>query len=130
MIMLRNPNKPPDDDPSLANYHDILRRSKAIYHNNDDSTRRLKSSAGYKYTTFIKPVWGQKKGSSVTKGSGYRFYKDPNDLCDRLRLLTASREAGNTGLDEVIVHLLIELRRNALLSEEEYDRIVRGYAVC
>jgi len=131
LMMLKNPHKPHDDDPSLRAYHDILGRSKAVYQNNDDSTRRLKSSAGHKYTTFIKPVWGQqKKGEGLKKGNGYRYYRDPNDLCDRLQLLVASRDAGHTDHDQEILHIVAELRRNALLSEAEYGDMVRGYAVC
>jgi hypothetical protein len=62
-------------------------------------------------------------GSSNTT---YSYYY----LCDRLQLLRASRDARNTALDQEIVHIMAELRRNELLSDEEYQRAIRGYAVC
>lgn len=40
----------------------------------------------------------------------YRHWDDPNELCERLFLLIASKEAGNTGLDGEIISILEELK--------------------
>lgn len=45
----------------------------------------------------------------------YEFYDDPNDLCDRLRLLIASRAAGNTNHAQEINSLIAELRESGYI---------------
>lgn len=63
------------------------------------------------------------KGDKEKKGSGlesdfitykentnYEFYDDANELCDRLRLLVASRVAGNTNHAQEINSIISELR--------------------
>lgn len=45
-----------------------------------------------------------------TDNVAYEYYDDPNELCDRLRLLIASRAAGNTNHAQEINSLIAELR--------------------
>lgn len=45
----------------------------------------------------------------------YEFYDDPNELCDRLRLLIASRAAGNSNHAQEINSLIAELRESGYI---------------
>lgn len=67
----------------------------------------------------------KKKGSKKKKGGNietnfipyneniaYEFYDNPNELCDRLRLLLASRAAGNSNHSQEINSLIAELRES------------------
>lgn len=42
----------------------------------------------------------------------YEYYDDPNELCDRLRLLVASKQAGNSNHDQEINSIVEELRES------------------
>lgn len=42
----------------------------------------------------------------------YEYYDDPNELCDRLRLLVASKQAGNSNHDQEINSIIEELRES------------------
>lgn len=69
------------------------------------------------------------KGSSKKKKGGciesefipyndniaYEFYDDPNELCERLRLLLASRAAGNTNHSQEINSIIAELRELGII---------------
>lgn len=46
----------------------------------------------------------------MAKGINYTYWDDPNELVERLRLLTASQTAGHTGHDNEIISIIEELR--------------------
>ena len=46
------------------------------------------------------------------------YYNDPNDLVDRLQLLVASQEAGNTGVNNDISDIIDELLKKAYISKD------------
>lgn len=71
----------------------------------------------------------KKKKDDATTGSGietefipynenvaYEFYDNPNELCDRLRLLIASKAAGNTNHVQEINSLISELRESGYIN--------------
>lgn len=45
----------------------------------------------------------------------YEFYDDPNELCERLRILIASRAAGNSNHSQEINSIVAELRESAII---------------
>ena len=51
------------------------------------------------------------------------LYKDVDDLCQRLSLLVAGKQAGNTGLDNGINSILDELLRTESISKDEYNNL-------
>lgn len=60
---------------------------------------------------------GRKKGKGLPKFMvinrrplDYRYWDDPNELVDRLRLLTAERSAGNDNHENEILAIIEELR--------------------
>jgi hypothetical protein len=49
---------------------------------------------------------------------GAIFYNDPNDLVNRLNLLTASKQAGNTGVNNEISDIIDELLSKSYISKD------------
>lgn len=115
----------------IQNYKTMLMDTNA--HRRDfDSTKPIKSNKGRKYLNIIKPLFKLRKVSvstdgSVAQGSGlpsmkkwnkdvdYVYWDDPNELVERLKILIASRDAGNTGLDNEIISVLEELRESGII---------------
>ena len=54
-----------------------------------------------------------------TSGQGF-LPSDPNALCERLELLMASKQAGNTGVRNEIVSICDELLRQKILPHETH----------
>lgn len=94
-----------------------------------DSNKPIKSNKGQKYMQVIKPLFklpstiqnSQSKGKGLPltkiwkKNVDFVYWDDPNELVDRLKLLIASRDAGNTGLDNEIISIIEELRESKLI---------------
>ena len=45
----------------------------------------------------------------------YEYYDDPNELCDRLKLLISSKQAGNTNHSHEINNIIQELREAKII---------------
>lgn len=103
---------------------------------NFDSTKAIKGNKGRKYMQIIKPLFMKLAKNcisteSLSHGSGLRdlhvkkhlkknvdyiYWDDPNELVDRLKLLVASRDAGNTGLNNEIISVIEELRESGIIN--------------
>lgn len=117
----------------IQNYKTMLMDTNA--HRRDyDPNKPIKSNKGRKYLNIIKPLFKLRKVSvstdgSVAQGTGlpsmkkwnknvdYVYWDDPNELVERLKLLIASRDAGNTGLDNEIISIIEELRENGTIPQ-------------
>jgi len=65
------------------------------------------------------PIHDRKsKKHKLIRGGVIQFYKDPNQLVERLQLLVASKQAGNTGLDNEISAILDELMRTGTITND------------
>jgi hypothetical protein len=120
-------------------YKTILIESNA--HRRDyDSNKQIKANRGQKYLRIIKPLFKLRKpstssvsstvstGEYVSEGEGltlkkklnkntdYVYWDDPNELVERLKLLIASKDAGNTGLDNEIISIVEELRESGIIN--------------
>lgn len=112
------------------NYKFILKDTNA-YRVRYDPEKKISANKGFKYTKIIKPIldgkppnvwWTRnwKTGAGITSASQkqvlpnaeveYKYWDDLNELCDRLRLLIASKQAGHTGHDNEIIGIIEELR--------------------
>ena len=103
---------------------------------------RPRGSVGKKWKNILGPIWYKKQGFSeedalrMTKDKNYRkrllkkmrkikyeyegegvvvIPSDPNVLLERLDLLIASQEAGNTGVGNELVSICDELKRQGIL---------------
>lgn len=119
----------------MKNYRSILMETNA--HRRDyDPSKPIKSNKGQKYLTIIKPLFTL--GKTVEPGESksyiqnilgkglptmktwkenidFVYWDDPNELVERLKLLIASRDAGNTGLDNEIISIIEELRESNII---------------
>lgn len=131
LIFMKHPSDYVYDELDLQNYAYIITRTNA-HRTNYSSIGRVKSSKGYKYKHIISkledylprenPVINDPMtlypGTSGTMGNGLTltdtkpsviYYDDVNELVDRLKILVASKESGNTGLDNEINAIFEEL---------------------
>lgn len=112
----------------IGNYKLMLLESN-VHRRDYDPSKPIKSNKGIKYLNIIKPLFNKNDcgQSSEVQGSGlpilkkwkknvdYVYWDDPNELVDRLKLLIASRDAGNTGLDNEIISIIEELKESGLI---------------
>jgi len=115
----------------LGDYASMIKATNSIYTNNDPTSTKPKSSKGVKYMTIIKPIWEEMKRSK--KGYGMlkktltdveiKYYDDPNELVDRLRLLYHSTEAGGDAHRNEIVEILTELEERKIINKKETNVI-------
>lgn len=116
-------------DTDMQNYKSMLLNTNA--HRRDyDPSKPIKSNKGQKYLQIIKPLF---KLQTQHKGKGlpliktwktnvnYVYWDDPNELVERLKLLIASRDAGNTGLDNEIISIIEELRESKIINTKIND---------
>ncbi|XP_061718476.1 uncharacterized protein LOC133526018 [Cydia pomonella] len=119
-------------DEDKRNYKFLLLQTNA--HRRDfNPNKPIKSNKGRKYLQIIKPMFKLSKerltsNETYTHGQGlpimkkvcndvsYVYWDDPNELVDRLKLLIASRDAGNTGLDNEIISIIEELHESGVLN--------------
>ena len=123
----------PDDfiytEDDLQKYKSILLTTNAHRRNYTEQSR-LRSNRGHKYRHVIAPLMSiestPKKRNKSGKGLphamilndnaiDYVHWDDPNELVDRLRLLDASRQAGNNAHDNEILSIIEELREAGLI---------------
>lgn len=114
-------------------YKDILENTHA--HKRDfKSTSQIKGDKGMKYNQIIKPLFYEydqllenkviKRGGSLPclkksykKNTDFIYWDDPNELIERLKLLVASSDAGNTNHDNEIISLIEELKEAGIIKE-------------
>ena len=108
----------------------ILEQTSAMKHGNNPASNKPKSSGGLKYKTIIKPIWenlygyiGKGKGLKSTNGS-IVIPSDPHALSDRLEILLASHEAGNTGVRNEIISICDELLRQGEMKKSDYKKLM------
>lgn len=111
-------------DSDMQNYKSMLLDTNA--HRRDyEPSKPIKSNKGQKYLQVIKPLFKLKnvvgKGLPVVKkwrkNVDLVYWDNPNELVERLKLLIASRDAGNTGLDNEIISIIEELRESKVINK-------------
>lgn len=137
-LLLRNkPNLGLVTEKDKAVYKELLINTNA--HKRDyNSNGQLKGDKGLKYCQIIKPFFSsitdanqnfpkeskpQKIGGNLPelkkykRNTDYVYWDDPNELIDRLKLLIASKNAGNTNHDNEIVSIIEELKEAGIIKE-------------
>lgn len=114
------------DERDLHVYKDILEVSSA-HRRNYDPLSQFNGTRSFKYTKVIKPLFKSKSSRQSYSGEGismvynekpieYVYWDDVNELVDRLRLLNASKAAGNTDShDNEILAIINELREAGVI---------------
>lgn len=108
----------PDDDVYTENdltaYRDILVKTNA-HKKGYTSKGKINRNVSLKYRHVIEKLFPiEKKGSGMQWKSNFSrdivHWDDPNELVDRLRLLSMSAETGNTSHANEIINIIEELR--------------------
>lgn len=112
-------------EEDLLDYKRILELTNA--HRVDNSPNmRIRANSGYKYTLVIKKLFKTaKKGKGLKneahmvldedRPSEYVYWDDPNELCERLRLLMDEKGAGHTGHNNEIISIIEELTERGII---------------
>lgn len=121
LLFMKQPDLNIITEDDKRNYKILLLETNA--HRRDfNPNKAIKSNKGKKYMNIIKPLFQLSRSNEPTYGHGlptmknvgsdvsYVYWDDPNELVERLKLLIASRDAGNTGLDNEIIAIIEELR--------------------
>lgn len=117
-------------ESDMEHYKTILLDTNAHRRDNEPN-KPIKSNRGQKYMQVIKPLFKLTstaqdtqqigKGLPLTKiwkkNVDFIYWDDPNELVDRLKLLIASREAGNTGVHNEIISIIEELRERKIINK-------------
>ena len=98
-------------------YLDLINTTNAKFSTNKYGKEKIVAPNSSKYK-IIQQVEGEKKGQGVF------LYSDPNALCERLELLMASKQAGNTSLRNEIVSICDELLRQKILPHDAYKNLM------
>ena len=110
LLFLKNPLVYTDND--IGVYKSILIQTSAHI----TIGRKIIKKGGFKYTSIISKLFPSGSGLSMKLQKNNLVYWDnPNELVDRLRLLLASKAAGNTGVSNEIISIFEELREAGLI---------------
>jgi len=101
LIVLKEPKIDEILQEDKDKYLDLLYTTNAKFNLNKYGKEKLAAPRSKKYE-IIQKLENEKKGKGIILSS------DPNALCERLELLMASKQAGNTGLRNEIVRICDE----------------------
>ena len=145
LVTSKNPKNYTKED--LSKYQRLVILTNAAYRNNDPTQNYPKQSRGFKWGNIIKPIWkaikkqkdedeteDEEEGNAYslfvddpqpgTSGSGLKILpSDPNALIDRFDLLFSSKKAGHTGVRNEIISILDELKRQGVISVQDYKKL-------
>jgi hypothetical protein len=83
----------------------------------------------YKFFNNIVKGQGINKGQGTNKGQGINYYHDPIQLYNRLALLVASKDAGNTGVQNEISEIIDEWLETRVIDKATAKILFQKYIV-
>ena len=108
----------------LQTYAEILRQTN-VHRKNFTKKGHIKAESSEKYRNIIKPALAGKfeYGTGIDIQNKklndlplqYIYFDDPNEIIERLRLITASAAAGNTAHTNEIISIISELRERRII---------------
>ena len=140
LITSKKPDPEMFTDDDYEQYQNILVETNAMKQNNDPKSTKPKGSRSEKWRVYVKPIWDMYKDME-TDGSGMTtsckpvpvpsraskpliLPSDPSALLERFDLLVASKQAGNTGVQNEIVSILDELLRQKVIDRNQYKNML------
>ena len=129
LIMEEKPDPKNYTQEDLRNYGDLLFKTNAMNEDFDPNNPYPRSSKSYKWQNIISLIWAEKTAGKEFKKKYYQgkgvvvIPSDPNALLERLDLLLASQEAGNTGVRNELVSICDELKRQGVLDMKAYKKL-------
>ena len=143
LVTSKNPNPENYTDEDLSKYQRLVILTNTAYQNNNPNQNKPKSSKSKKWGNIIKPIWEAIKEQQKEEykefeepeddtpqpgpsGEGLKILpSDPNALIDRFDLLFSSKKAGHTGVRNEIVAILDKLKRQRVISVQDYKKLNR-----
>ena len=124
LIVLKVPSEQRYNENDIDTYSEIMIKSNAMRRDNDPDNPLPKSSKSWKWNNVVRDIWDDKASFEGTGTKTIVIPSDPNALLERLDLLMASREAGNTGTRNELVSICDELLRQKVINKNEYKNIM------
>ena len=147
LVTSKNPKPENYTKEDLSKYQRLVILTNTAYRNNNPNQNYPKQSKGNKWGNIIKPIWeaikeqkdkdeteDEEEGNAYnlfddepqpgTSGTGLKILpSDPNALIDRFDLLFSSQKAGHTGVRNEIISILDELKRQGVISVQDYKKL-------
>ena len=120
LLMSKQPEKGSFSNEDRINYGRLMVKTNALHQKYDPKNPYPRSSDGFKWIKLLRHIWHEKEeyeGKGVVVISS-----DPNALLERLDLLLASKEAGQTGVRNELVSICDELKRQGVLEPKAYKK--------
>lgn len=120
LIFKRLPNEEVYTDNDLTTYKDILIKTNA-HKKQYKFENRINRDTSLKYRHVIAKLFpkelygGRGLYSKVVSSPDVVYWDDPNELVNRLKLLVASTDAGNTSHKNEIINIIQELRESGYI---------------
>ena len=96
LLISKQPEKGSFTGKDFDNYGKLMIKTNALHRNYDPNSPYPRASDSQKWMRLLRHIWYEKGGY---EGKGVVvILSDPNALFERLELLLASKEAGNTGV--------------------------------
>ena len=124
LLFKAKPNEQVVSQSDISNYRDIIRKNSVLKKWCNPNAEYKKDLSGEKYIKYLQNISGDIHGQGLPKyivakqtesSYDYRYWDDPNELVDRLKLLLAEREAGNNNHDNEIHAIIEELREARII---------------
>lgn len=107
------------DENDLHHYKEILIQTSA-HKRQFNQNRQLRGSKSSKYMKIIKPLFTSSGAGLIkevnSKSMEYVYWNTPSELVQRLMLLYASKQAGNTSHQNEITSIIEELREAEIIA--------------
>lgn len=125
LLFQTKPNSNIVEEKDKLTYKDILIHTN-VHKRGYSPNGQIQGNSGMKYCQFVKPLFiesDKKQGGYLPvlkkykRNTDYIYWDDPNELIDRLKLLIASKNAGNTNHDNEIISIIEELREAGIIKE-------------
>ena len=116
-------SKEPKDfiEEDYKNYANLMVETSSLHRGNNPKSNHPKSSKATKWTKLLSPIW---YGNLGYEGEGVLVIpSDPNALLERLDLLLPSKKAGHTGVENELVSICDELKRQGVLDTRSYKKL-------
>jgi hypothetical protein len=114
LLFLKNPDENIYNDSDLQTYRAMLLATNA-HKQRFEQNKQVNSNRGSKYVNIIKQLVTKTGTGMCLNSVRYEYWDDPNELVERLRLLMASKQAGNTSVQNEILSIIEELREARII---------------
>lgn len=122
LLFYRVPNRDIVQKSDIENYRSIILHTNALRKNNDPNRSYKNLKSNVKYKDYLQGLYRGKgllpqymNASKDASNFNYKYWDNPNELVDRLKLLIAERSAGHNNHDNEIHAIIEELREAKII---------------